>query len=201
MTNGRKLSWAAANSLWLVALALMAASAGLDGAYMARMMPAGAGWAGYILNGASDAAGLVLMFWFARLRQSPKNTKRYRLALALLPAEIVTTVYAWFFSWRQLLLILPAVEGDAAGWVALVAAGFIPLLLAFVGFAQALLAGRLEGDSIAKAPSDSEVAQKAPSSTAKAQAASEVFECEQCNRSFGSKQALGAHMRFCKGKK
>jgi hypothetical protein len=70
------------------------------------------------------------------------------LAVALLPAEIVAILYSWFFSWRQLRAILPAVEPEAWPWVSAVAAGFIPLLLAFVGYAQSLLAGKLETETV-----------------------------------------------------
>jgi hypothetical protein len=142
------------NSLWIVALGLMLASSGIDGAYMARWMP-GASWLGYVLNTTADVAGLILMYWFGRLRQFSKNTKRHRMAIVLLPAEVITVAYSWFFSWRQLLLVLPSIEGAVAVWVAPVAAGFIPLLNAFIGYAQALLSGKIERQSSANEANDS----------------------------------------------
>ena len=132
------------NSLWAVAFGLMLASSGLDGVYMAKWMPAGWGWLGLVLNTMSDIAAMTITYWFGRLQQSGK-TKR-RLSLVLLGAELVAVAYSWFFSWRQLRIVLPAVEPAAWGWVSAIAAGFIPLLLAFVGYAQSLLAGRVAAE-------------------------------------------------------
>lgn len=139
--------WIRNQSLWLVGLGLMLASSGIDGEYMSTWMPGDAAWLGYVLNTVSDVCGMVLTYWWGRLRQFPSNSKRYKLAMVLLPAEIVTVSYSWFFSWRQLRLILPRIEGIDAPWVAPIAAGFIPLLLAFVGYAQSLLAGRIDAES------------------------------------------------------
>ena len=100
------MTWMLENSLWLVALGLMLASSGIDGAYMSRLMTPGLWPLGYILNTMSDVSTMVVMYWFGRLRQSPKGTKRYRLAAWLLLSEVVSVGYSWFFSWRQLLLIL-----------------------------------------------------------------------------------------------
>jgi len=132
------------NSLWLVGLGVMAASSGVDGAYMSAWMPDGAGWLGYVLNTTSDAGSEVLMYWFGRLRQERKGSKKHRLSLLLLPAEIVIVAFSWFFSWRQLLRVLGPVEGAQARWVAPVSAAFAPVLLASIGYAQALLAGKFE---------------------------------------------------------
>ena len=46
----------------------------------------------------------------------------------------------------QLRIVLPAIEPIAWLWVAPVAAGFVPLLLAFIGYTQGLLAGRIESE-------------------------------------------------------
>jgi hypothetical protein len=140
------ITWTLKNSLWLVGIGLMLASSGIDGAYMARWMTAlpGIGSAallGYVLNTTSDVASMVLSYTFTRLRHdNAKRTKRARMAWALLVAEFIAVVYSWFFGWRQLLTVLPAVEGDNAQWVAPIAAGFIPVLLAAIGWAQALIA-------------------------------------------------------------
>ena len=37
-------------SLWVASIGLMVASSGLDGAYLAKLMPAGWGWLGLWLN-------------------------------------------------------------------------------------------------------------------------------------------------------
>jgi hypothetical protein len=133
--------WAVDNSLWLAALGLMLASSGLDGSYMARMMEWG--WLGYVLNTTADLAGMLIIYHFGRFRQSPRGSKKYKLALLLLPAEGVAVAYSWLFSWRQLLIVLPPVEGADTWWMAKLAAGFIPLLLMFIGFAQSIAAGRV----------------------------------------------------------
>jgi len=135
-------AWMLDNSLWIAALGLMLASSGIDGAYLSKMMEPRLWVLGYVLNTMSDISGMIIMYWFGRLRQERKGSKRYRLAIALLPAELVTVAYSWFFSWRQLITVLPTTEGLAAQWVAPIAAGFIPLLLAFIGWGQALKAGR-----------------------------------------------------------
>jgi len=151
-------TWLLDNSLWLAALGLMGSSSGIDGAYMSRMMEPGLWPLGYVLNTVSDVSGMILMYWFGRLRQERKGSKRYRLSLALLPAEAIAIAYSWLFSWRQLLMILPAVEGQDAKWVAPIAAGFIPLLLAFIGLGQALREGRFDGPVAAKTEKTAEVA-------------------------------------------
>lgn len=136
------MNWLQRNSLWLIGFGLMLASSGIDGAYMARWMATPWAWSGYALNTISDVAGEVLMYQFGRLQQEPKNTKKHRLSWWILLAEVIAIIYSWFFSWRQLRIILPAIEGDAAEWVALTSAAFVPILLAAIGYTQALLAGR-----------------------------------------------------------
>lgn len=178
------------NSLWLVGFGLMLASSGLDGMYMAKWMPVSA--LGLVLNTMSDIASLVLMYWYGRLKQSPRGSKRNKLAGALLPAELVAALYSWFFSWRQLRVVLPAIEPEHWQWVAPIAAGFIPLLLAFIGYAQSLLAGKL-GDEPGKST-------KAivPAKELAIERVVEVelsYQCSLCDRSFGSYQALNGHMR------
>jgi hypothetical protein len=159
---------------------------------------------GYILNTTSDVAGLVIMYWFGVFRQSPKNSKRYRLALALLPAEIVAVGYSWYFGYLQLLLVLPAViQGDVQG-VARVSAGFIPLLLAFIGFAQSLLAGKWESEPRTGSGSSSAAEEPALKPARMAEPEPEpvtlatAVACERCGKEFGTKQALNAHRRWCK---
>ncbi len=133
------------NSLWLIGIGLMLASSGLDGTYIARWMPVGWGWLGFVLNTTSDIASQILMYWFSRLYQSRKGTKRQRLAYALIPAEVVAVAYSWLFSYLQLRIILPGFESAAdVLWIAPLAAGFIPLLLLFIGLAQGIMAGKLE---------------------------------------------------------
>jgi hypothetical protein len=191
----------------------MLSSSGLDGVYMATWMPSGWFWLGLVLNTMSDVANLTLMFWFGRLRQSPRGSKRYRLALGLLPSEAIAVLYSWFFSWRQLRTVLSAVEPDAWRWVAPVAAGFIPLLLAFIGYAQSLLAGKLEEEPaqvrvrepvvIANEPEPEPIAttsEPEPEPVAVEQitepvAVAESFSCLHCSETYLTQNALNGHMR------
>lgn len=143
--------WFRDNSLWIVGLGLMLASSGLDGVYMSKWMPLGYGWLGLVLNTTSDISGMVIIYWYGRLRQDRSSRKR-RLSNVLLATEAVAVLYSWVFSWRQLRLVLPAIESEDWKWVSAIAAGFIPLLLAFIGFAQAVLAGRLQDPQEAKQP-------------------------------------------------
>jgi len=191
------------SSLWLVSIGLMLASSGIDGAYLSRLMPVepiDLRWMGYVLNTMSDVGSEVLMYWFGRLRLFPKNSKRYRMAVILLPAELLTIAYSWFFSWRQLLLIMPAVEPQAAQWVAPIAAGFIPLLLSAIGYAQALLAGRIEKEHTEQEQPQAE--QEAAQTVAISEKSNghKKHTCPHCERTFATKQAVSAHLRFCKAR-
>jgi hypothetical protein len=193
-----KRLWGA--SLWFVGFGLMLASSGIDGAYMAKLMPWP--WLGYVLNTVSDIGSEVLMYWFGRLRQYPKNTKRYKMASGLLMAEMILTGFAWLFGWRQLLPILTRIEGaQAAAWLAPVFAAFTPVSLVAVGYAQALLAGRIEKEQIEQAETQEQT--QATQEVAQSLALSEhgnghkPHTCDWCGREFASKQAKSAHLRFC----
>jgi len=144
----------------------MTSSSGIDGAYLARMMAPQLWFLGYVLNTVSDVSGMILMYWFGKLRQERKGSKRHRLALALLPAEVIAIAYSWFFSWLQLRMVLRPIEGADAQWVAPIAAGFIPLLLAFIGWAQALREGRFQEPVAETAASETPAITTAPPLTA-----------------------------------
>jgi len=179
----------------------MGASAGIDGAYMAKLMPP---VLGYTLNAVSDISSEVLIFWYARLRQYPKNTKRYRMAWALLVGEVLLTFFAWLFGWRQLLPIVTMLEGPrAARWLAPVFAAFTPTLLITAGYAQALLAGRIEREKITEdtqvVTEDTEAAQVVTeqSVTFSDNGKGKVYRiCEFCGFVAQSPQAWAGH---CKG--
>ena len=137
------MNWILTNSLWLVGFGLMLASSGIDGAYMAQWMPDRWQWLGYVLNSTADVSGMALTYFFGRLQQDRAKAKR-RLAVIVLGGEIVGVFFSWFFGWRQLLIVLPPVEPVDYRWIAPIAAAFIPLLLAFIGYAESLLAGKFE---------------------------------------------------------
>ena len=186
------MTWLLNNSLWLAALGLMFASSGIDGAYLAKIMEPRLWPLGYVLNTVSDVSGLIIMYAFGRLQQERRRSKKWRLSWALLGAEAVAVWFSWFFSWRQLRIVLPAIEGLFAESVAMVAAAFIPLLLAFIGWAQALQAGRFE-EQEASNPTQPELQ---PPQMSK----QERHPCPHCDRSFETKQALSAHLRWCERK-
>jgi hypothetical protein len=220
--------WLQRNSLWIMSIGLMAASSGIDGAYMAAWMPVNAAWLGYVLNTTSDVASEVLMYWFGRLQQERKNSKKWRLSRWILVAEILVVAFSWFFGWRQLLMVLPQIEGDATAWVAPISAAFVPLLLAATGYAQALLAGKFGEPVESKTESEtsetqSEESEVEPASVSLESPLSPDYEtvleregeieqneseeksegavvCEWCGRSFGTINALNAHKRFCEQK-
>lgn len=131
-------AWLHENALWLVGLGLMLASSGIDGAYMARLMS----WPalGYVLNTTADVAGMTLTYYYGRLlRDNARTTNKHKQARYLIISEVVAVGYSWFFSWRQLRIVIQPIEPVGYEWIAAVSAAFIPLLLAFIGWAQSLI--------------------------------------------------------------
>ena len=174
--------WLRENSLWLVALGLMLASSGLDGVYMAQWMPAGWGVLGFVLNTMADIASPILTHWFGRLQQGNKTQRRF--SFVLLPAEFVAVAYSWLFSYRRLLVVLQPIEPTAYTWMAPLAAGFIPSLLAFIGFAQSLLVGRFEPVTKRETPRTEPVIVEVDPLP---------FLCDICGAGFDSQRALAGH--------
>ena len=135
-------------SLWIVGFGLMLASSGIDGAYMSRMMPDEWEWLGLVLNTTADIAGMVLTYYYGVIRrENAKNTKKWKLARWLLLAEIFSVGYSWFFGWRQLLIVMIPIEGNATVWIAPIAAFFIPGTLGFIGFTESLLVDKPQDDT------------------------------------------------------
>lgn len=129
------------NSLLIIGLGLMLASSGIDGAYLTRIMPSGFFWLGLILNTTADVSGMVLTYYYGLLKRvSPKGSRKYKMANILLGAEVFAVFYSWFFSWRQLLIVMQSVESADYAWIAPIAAAFVPGLLAFIGYTESLLA-------------------------------------------------------------
>lgn len=193
------MTWLLNNSLWLAALGLMLASSGIDGAYMSYMMEDPLWSLGYVMNTMSDVSGLIIMYAFGRLQQESKNTKKWKLSRVLLGAELVAVAYSWFFSWRQLLRALQPIEQAATCWVAPIAAGFIPLLLAFIGWAQALRAGKFgeqgsKQDEQVEQPLEQE--EQPPVLTCKYCGATE----DKAGNPWSNARALRAHEAWCKRK-
>ena len=187
------------NSLWFAAIGLCLSSSGIDGAYMALMMEDPLWSLGYVMNTVSDVSGLIIMYAFGRLQQESKGSKKWKLSKRLLGAEVVAVLYSWFFSWRQLVRVLPDVEGPNTVWVAPIAAGFVPLLLAFIGWAQAIKAGKFEEQK--------SVAVQPLYKVEQSSVVDELLVCPICSATvdksgapWKSKRALNAHVRWCKQK-
>jgi hypothetical protein len=111
---------------------------------MAGWMSPGLGALGYVLNTMSDITSMVLTYYFG-VFQGSQNPEKRRASKVLLYADGISVLYSWFFSWRQLRFMIPQIETTpltGKAWevelVAFLSAGFIPLTLAFVGYAQSL---------------------------------------------------------------
>ena len=187
--------WLLKNSLWLVAIGLMAASTCFDGVYL-ESLSAITGF-GFAMNVFSDIANPALMYWYGRLQQDKYKAKRDK-SKSILLWERIAIAYSWLFSWRQLRGMVYLAEADPLAarlggpdiasvieieLLAFAFAGFIPLLLAGIGVLQALIAGRIEEE-----PAESESKAESP-----AVELSEPFQCEVCGRAFASQAALNGH--------
>ncbi len=188
-------------------------------------------WMGYALNTIADLSGMVIVYNYGRLQQIPLNVaggkRKRKLSRVLLGAEAVTVLYSAFFSWRQLRIVLPVTEPTAWPWVALISAGFVPLLLATIGYTQALLAGRFEEErkeSLAETAVETvELEMKTTARDALSIVSDETQDtaafvrdvpeaepvsergngreprtCGWCGRIFATQNALNAHARWCK---
>jgi hypothetical protein len=142
-------------SLWVASIGLMISSSGLDGAYLAKLMPPGWGLLGLVLNTVADVTSELGMYWYGRLQMDKSSTKRKK-AKWLLAGQVILVGYAWLFSWRQLVPIIAQVDPDAP-WMAFIGAAFIPSALLVVGYVQALLAGRIENEKVDAAMESSAV--------------------------------------------
>jgi len=178
-------------SLWLASIGLMLASSGIDGAYLAKLMPTGWAWLGLVLNTVSDIASEVMMYWYGRLQMDASKIKQKKSRWILLVVALLVG-YAWLFSWRQLLPPLVELEERAAIWLAPLMAAFVPISLAGIGYVQALLAGRIEKE---RAPSELKAETKPEPQPAEL---ANPFQCPHCDRSFATRQALNAHKRVHK---
>jgi len=185
-------------ALWIATLGLFLASSGIDGVYLMSWMPVGWGWMGLVLNSVVDLTSELIMYWYGRLRLMPINTKRYKHARWLLLFEGGLIGFQWFFSWLQLRMVLAPVEPRDAGWIAPIAAAFVPFALVAVGYAQALLAGRIDTQATQppadNAPEPTHLPQKATEPPTKKR-----YVCGECGGEFETSQMYAAHKRWhCK---
>ena len=131
------------NMLMLAGMLLMLASAGVDGKFLSMWMSASLAWLGYVLNFVSDASGYVLSNAYGRLSA---DTDKRKLARLLLVGEYVNILYSWLFSYLvlrerfRIFYVNPIFDNLRIELEVLsfVSAGFVPLLLVFLGYADAL---------------------------------------------------------------
>jgi len=149
------MTWILDNSLWLAALGLMLFSSGFDGEYLSKLQPRNLAPLGYALNTMLDIVALVLPYWRLRLSMDRSTVKQDR-AKRLGRAEWCGLFWNWLFTWLQLRPIFYTIEVtpplDTATFVEIVAAlaaGFVPVMLKFIGTAQGIRAGREEAASTA----------------------------------------------------
>jgi len=137
-------------SLWIASIGLMVASSGLDGAYLARLMPAGWAWLGLLLNTMADITSELGMYWYGRL-QMDRSKRKQANSRWVLVGQVVLVGYAWLFGWRQLVPKVAEID-PGAPWMAPIGAAFIPAALIVVGYIQSLLAGRIEAERVSAEP-------------------------------------------------
>ena len=130
-------SWFKRNKSVLIGAGLMLASSGLDGVYMSLWMPSKFPALGFLLNTMADVCDLYLGHRAGKLIRSKDPLQRWG-ALAVFAGQIIAVAYSWFFGYRQLLRVLPAIEPKNTESIAFWAAGFIPLLLAVLGIEDGL---------------------------------------------------------------
>jgi len=133
------------NALMVAGMLLMLASAGVDGAFLSMWMSPGLGWLGYVLNLVADATSYVLSNSYGRLQGDEDEAKR-KLSRLLLVGEWVNIFYSWLFSYivlrdRFVTFFTRSITGNLASdieWLAFISAGFVPLTLVFLGYADSL---------------------------------------------------------------
>ena len=184
-------------SLWIVGFGLMLASSGLDGAFLTKLMPAGFGWLGLVLNTTTDVCSEVVSYWTGRLAQDANKRKREMSKLLWFP-QFALVFYAWLFGWRQIIPILREIEPLDFRWLAPLMAAFVPTALVAVGYTQALLAGRIEKeDSEREAKSSKLEATRSEAVANRSEIEPLVlpFTCEICGATFASQNGLNGHKR------
>jgi len=133
------------NALMVSGMLLMLASAGVDGKFLSMWMSDGMGWMGYILNLVSDASGYVMSNAYGRL-QNDDDERKHNLSKVLLVGEFINIAYSWLFSYlvlrdRFMTFFTRPIFGNLTvelEVLAFVSAGFVPLSLVFLGYADSL---------------------------------------------------------------
>lgn len=163
------------NILMLSGMLLMLASAGVDGLFLSMWMTKGFGWMGYVLNFVSDCSSYIMSNAYGDLQGNPDPEKRQR-SKALLYGEFVNIVYSWMFSYLVLrerfvfIMARPIFAKYATletELLAFVSAGFVPLSLVFLGYADSLNK-RYVDDYRAQHTKDATAQQETQSATAQA---------------------------------
>lgn len=135
--------------LLVVSVGIMLASSGVDGIYMGTWQPPRWTWLGLVVNTMFDIASPVITYKYGKLQSSSKKRK---YTWPLLVFEVVAIGFSWFFSWRQLRIVMPPTEPIDWEWVAPVSAAAVPLVLAGIGYAMSL------GETVITTDNDKSVA-------------------------------------------
>lgn len=133
------------NALMVSGMLLMLASAGVDGKFLSMWMSDGMQWLGYVLNLVGDASGYVMSNAYGRLQNDEDENKR-KLSRFLLVGEFVNIAYSWLFSFlvlrdRFVVFFTRPIFGNVnleVEILAFLSAGFVPLSLVFLGYADSL---------------------------------------------------------------
>ena len=141
--NDNNTSWLDRVPLDAISIAVMVASMFLDGAYLRRFAYVGAFGTicAYTLNCVADLAVNKLTREFVRQRMGNLGKWRGRLVFVLLLFAFASFYYTSVFSWREASLQMP----DEPNWLLWSIATFAPTVLAGLGVAEALRAGRSVG--------------------------------------------------------
>lgn len=133
------------NALMVSGMLLMLASAGIDGKFLSMWMSEGMAWLGYVLNLVADATSYVISNAYGRLQDEEDDSKR-KLSRLLLVGEFVGIAYSWLFGYlvlreRFVVIFTRPIFGALTTErevLAFVSAGFVPLMLTLLGYADSL---------------------------------------------------------------
>ena len=163
--------------LWALSVGVWVFSAGFDGAFLRRLMPAGMTWAvfAYGLNFVADVSNELLAYVFMKLQQdNRRGSKKWRWSWVLLGFEAGALYFGTVFSWATIAAAAP----DLAPWLQWSAALFAQATLLGLGVAQALLDVRVKAEQ----------SEPQPATTA--------FACDACDYVASNQHALNAHKRI-----
>ena len=186
--NEQNTSWLDKIPLDAISIAVMVASMFLDGAYLRRF--AYDNWFGlvcaYTLNCVADLAVNKLTREFVRQGLGSQGKRKRPMMGALLFFAFGSFYFTAVFSWREASLQMPL----EPGWLLWSIALFAPSILAGLGIAEALKAGRYTAST---SEPKAEAQQPEPVVTLAL-----PFQCQHCAAEFDTQAGLNAHQRVHK---